>query len=134
MGTNYYLFGKQCPTCLRSDPPLHIGKSGAGWAFSLHVIPEKDIHNLFDWIRLFLQEDKRIEDEYGRHMSTEDMLRIIMCREKTHAARTHTMSDEELRKNHAFYSKHGLLTPLVDGHRCVGEGYGTWSLIAGEFS
>ena len=51
MGTNYYLYegSEACPTCKRPFEPLHIGKSSAGWCFSLHVIPEEGINTLDDW-------------------------------------------------------------------------------------
>lgn len=50
MGTNYYAeYQPPCPTCGRQDPPLHIGKSSAGWCFSLHVIPELGLNDWPEW-------------------------------------------------------------------------------------
>ena len=82
MGTNFYLHQKnkaRCPTCGHDpeDEPLHIGKSSFGWRFSLHIIPEKNIMDLYDWKREWSKEDVYIENEYKEIISPEDMWAII---------------------------------------------------------
>jgi hypothetical protein len=59
MCTNYYL---KHPDGLY----LHIGKSSAGWCFSLHVMPEAGINSLDEWRSLFCDPYALIQDEYGR--------------------------------------------------------------------
>lgn len=81
MGTNYYLLRKTCPSCKREESKLHIGKSSCSWAFSLHVYPEKMINDLPDWIDLFEDENNIIQDEYGKIISTVDLLKTIIIRE-----------------------------------------------------
>ena len=73
MGTNYYLIKNPCSYCGRAEGREHIGKSSAGWCFSLHVTEE--IRGLEDWKRHF--NENRIEDEYGQIVSTQRMLEII---------------------------------------------------------
>lgn len=82
MGTNYYLKETPkppCECCKRpyETPNLHIGKSSAGWCFSLHVMPEQGIDSLADWQREWAKPGTHIVDEYGRRIPTEDMLSII---------------------------------------------------------
>lgn len=77
MGTNYYLEPKPpCQCCGRPFEQLHIGKSSAGWCFALHVIPERGIKDLDDWVRIWSQPEARIVDEYciGHGAGTLDLL------------------------------------------------------------
>lgn len=63
MGTNYYLRLKSeiCPHCGRGDEGLlHIGKSSAGWCFSLHVMNR--IQSLDDWKKAFENPENSIEN------------------------------------------------------------------------
>ena len=69
MGTNYYLQLNKCPTCGRYEE-IHIGKSSAGNAFSLHVTDE--IRSIDDWIELFYRG--QIFNEYGDEISPEKMI------------------------------------------------------------
>jgi hypothetical protein len=46
MGTNYYVAYDYCRHCGRFDEEFHIGKSSAGWCFSLRVYEDK---GLTDW-------------------------------------------------------------------------------------
>lgn len=69
MGTNYYLKPKPCECCGRTDEGLHIGKSSAGWCFSLHVIPEEGINGLDDWKSRFDEPGVQIVNEYGEVVS-----------------------------------------------------------------
>lgn len=81
MGTNYYWYEekKACECCGRPFEPLHIGKSSAGWTFSLHVLPEQGIVDLESWVQKW-RSGGIIEDEYGRQRTVEDMLDIITKR------------------------------------------------------
>lgn len=75
MGTNYYFTVKRdvCSCCGRFDKELdiHIGKSSAGWAFSLRVHPHLGINSLEDWKKLFCKhlDESYIHDEYGNECS-----------------------------------------------------------------
>lgn len=115
MGTNYYLHtGNKikcgCENCDGFVPEiLHVGKSSCGWAFALHVIPERGLNTLDDWKKLLI--GAKIKDEYGDTVSYEQMLSIITNRSHPNGLR---------------YSK-------IDGHHCIGHGEGTWVHIVGEF-
>lgn len=142
MGTNFYLHKPDkdvCPHCGRGTSDiLHIGKSSAGWVFLLHVIPERDINDLPDWIREF--EQGEIRDEYGGAVTVRMMLEHITDRAQSdvpwpdfkwpgyhNEAHFHAMNNSERGPNI-------LLRHRVDGMYCVGHGKGTWDLIAGDFS
>ena len=76
MGTNYYLHQPD-------EDPLHTGKgSSSGWCFSLHVMPEKGINDLQDWVDLWQAPGARIEDEYGLDVPPDKMLRNITERSR----------------------------------------------------
>jgi hypothetical protein len=115
MGTNYYLEKNKCVCCGRFDE-IHIGKSSAGWCFSLRIYPDDGIHSLEDWKALF--NEHSIRDEYGRPITAASMLANI-------AERSHPR---------------GLLRHEFEhlGHRIYGlrsrHGEGTYDLIEGEFS
>ncbi len=111
MGTNFYLYSKPCKCCGRSDEPLHIGKSSAGWAFALHVYPEKGINNLEDWKQIFKNADKIIVSEYGDEKTYDEMI------------------DKITNRSHP----RGLNRSYVDGRHCIGNGEGTYDYIIGEF-
>ncbi len=102
---------------------MHIGKSSAGWCFSLHVAhPRPDECHCWgddgrpesfeQWKDLIEDPSNAIFDEYGDRVSAEDMLRCIT--ERSHPR--------------------GLLRHDLDAHYCVGHGRGTWDLMIGEFS
>jgi hypothetical protein len=136
MGTNYYLRYNNCSHCQRYDE-LHIGKASSGWCFSLHVIPEKDIHDLEDWEKLFNDPANIIFDEYDEKVSVEAMIIIITNREWSFSSiappgyRTwenfHNENYSEDGPNHLIRHK------LKPGH-CVKHGSGTCDCIVGEFS
>jgi hypothetical protein len=153
MGMNYYYH-------LPGYKKIHIGKSSYGWCFLLHVypklgsgdpnfIPEVDgIQSLDDWKGLFSIPHSRITDEYGFHVTPEDILRIITCREgyardrdgtneswEKWAMALHPYASEEdfHKKNHSERGPKGLLRFKV-GDFCVGHGEGTYDYITGEFS
>ena len=130
MGMNFYLH-------LPGGKTLHIGKSSYGWCFLLHVypklgagdpnfIPEADgIHTLDDWKNLFSIPHSRITDEYGRHVTEEDILRIITERRGYSKYRDdtdeswerwanslpnyYTSEEDYHRKNHSERGPNGLL-------------------------
>lgn len=80
MGTNYYLEAKPaCKECGRPHERRHIGKSSAGWVFSLRIYPEGP-RNLEDWIALFYEADAQIFDEYGTQLTPEAMIEKIAGR------------------------------------------------------
>lgn len=115
MGTNYYLQRECCDKCGRSTDRIHIGKSSAGWCFSLHVDDEAGINSLADWEAQWSQPNTRIVDEYGDVIPVDQMRRTITER-KWHG------SADNLRRH-----------PIEERY-CVGHGDGTYDLIPGEFS
>jgi hypothetical protein len=111
MGTNYYLEERlPCTCCGRPYDTLHIGKSSAGWVFSLHVIPG-EIETLDQWKDRWSKEGVRIVNEYGNTLTPDDMLQVI-------TQRSHPK---------------GLLRHDLDS-RSFGRGEGTWDYRLGEFS
>lgn len=86
MGTNYYLYTKPCQCCGRTDEPLHIGKSSAGWTFLLREYRDADEHSrirceeistLETWQQVWSMPEVEIRDEYGRPISSDEMLSIV---------------------------------------------------------
>ncbi len=128
MGTNYYLEFEACPTCGKSDEPLHIGKSSGGWCFSLHIIPNGNIEDLADWMAVWSRPRRKIVDEYGGKISPAEMQKIITKRSSVREDNgfDYAANDAELGPN-------GLARSKVDGRHCIGHGKGTWDLITGEF-
>jgi len=132
MGTNYYLDGKPpCYCCNRPFEQQHIGKSSAGWCFTLHVIPEKGIKDLEDWVKLWSEPGACITDEYNKVISPEEMMEIITQRE---GGDSEVWSDRMYKQNYAEPGPKNLVRHKVDGNHCIGHGSGTWDLITGEFS
>jgi hypothetical protein len=143
MGTNYYWHPEVevCECCGRPKEdvePIHIGKSSAGWVFSLHVDPDAGICNLEDWVGQWKTPGKII-DEYDRIVSVPDMLMCILHR--------HGIADwdkpppsynswiEFHRKNYSMQGPNNLLRSNPVGHPCkVKHGPSTYDLHEGEFS
>jgi hypothetical protein len=132
MGTNYYLHKNVCPHCGKPEDVKHIGKSSAGWCFSLHAYPEDGINDLNDWMARF--GDGEIKDEYGDTQSPEDMLAVITERGYGQRGPLVSMSSAEMARNHAEPGPNGLLRHRIEFGHCIGHGAGTWDLIVGEFS
>lgn len=135
MGTNYYLHSQvqpPCPCCQRpyEDEPLHIGKSSAGWCFSLHVIPDMGLNTLEDWQRRWVDLDVMIRDECGDPIEPGRMTEIVCDRTGSRSVNHPAWYAQ----NSAVPGPKGLARHAVDGVHCIGHGAGTWDLIAGEFS
>lgn len=79
MGTNYYLREKCCKECGRYNE-LHIGKSSAGWAFSLRVYPDLGIKSFEDWKAKWNNPENHIFNEYERSVTVEEMESCILDR------------------------------------------------------
>jgi hypothetical protein len=143
MGTNYYSVkrgvdyeSEECFWNIRgTEDCIHIGKSSAGWCFSLHVVPELGINTLEDWIGMFIEPDRIIINEYRETVSFLDMIRII-----THRSRPQSNNWDAtmLERNHAEPGPNNLVRHRVEHERrgggCIRHGEGTWDLITGEFS
>ena len=107
MGTNFYLKVKSppgpCHACGHVPPVeerLHIGKSSAGWCFSLHVYPEDEYtpdeererpQSLEEWRVRFEAPKFMIEDEYDNPITAKEMMSIIT--ERAQGLRHHPISD-----------------------------------------
>lgn len=109
MGCNYYWLKEKCGHCDQQPEPIHIGKSSAGWCFSLHVIPEKGISDLYDWLKK-LESGGHIEDEYGDPVTIAELM-------------------DRITKRKGDLQRHPLNESHVHSH-----GEGTWDLIRGVFS
>lgn len=121
MGTNY--------TVATKDQELHIGKSSMGWVFSLHVYPELGINTLYDWMPILLDKDNRIFDEYGSHITAEELLRTITCRGREEPT---GWDSEQYKINHAEPGPKNLVRGRELGYgRTHGEG--TWDYCNYEF-
>ena len=140
MGTNYYVAEiKICPNCnheLELEEGLHIGKSSAGWCFSLHVIPEEGLNSWDEW-KAHLS-DKRIVDEYGAEFTLEELRKRV--EDRRFASRSnktvpigYTSWKDFHDKNHSQPGPNGLSRPRL-GPFCTGHGEGTWDYMRGEFS
>jgi len=135
MGTNYYVQIDKCKHCGRFSEEFHIGKSSAGWCFTLHIIPEMSIHTLGDWKKFW--RDKTIADEYGRQLTEDEMLNIIInrswdCGEDEIPYRYKSWDDFH-RLNDSEFGPNGLLRYKI-GSFCTGHGEGTWDYVKGDFS
>lgn len=134
MGTNYYLHGKECPCCGRASEPLHIGKSSAGWHFSLHIIPEKQINSLEDWKTLWESDEYHIENEYGERIEVDKMIDLITNRKGRlpHESKPYGYrSWEDFHRQN--YSEDGLNGLIAHRYRAKRTN-GTYDLIEGDFS
>ena len=129
MGTNYYVALDVCPHCGRGEDSLHIGKSSAGWVFSLNTHPEHGIKSLEGW-QNFLR-GKMVFDEYGSRVTLAELLRVILRRSWPGRE---PFEPEFLERNHAEAGPNGLLRHRIDGRHCIAHGKGTWDIMRGDFS
>jgi len=112
MGMNYYWYkNKPCPACGRNDEPLHVGKSSAGWVFSLHIVPEENINDFEDWLKKFDIKGSYIENEDGEKKTREEMIDTITKRKHPDGLLRHDL-----------------------GGICLKHGKGTWDCLEGKFS
>ena len=144
MGTNYYLHQRTQLPEPDDEIVLHIGKSSAGWCFSLRVVPDRGLNTLDDWIDLI---DHRVNaqlgevrDEYGESVSVDDLLDVITKRGKAKSVKEtfkpgwgYATIEEFFERNNAEPGPNNLIRHKL-GRYCVGHGPGTWDLIPGEFS
>lgn len=137
MGTNYYFQEKPpCECCGRAFDMRHIGKSSAGWCFSLHAYPDEGIKELADWIKLWSAPGTKIITEYGDAMPPNQMLEVITKRgprPRESVPCGYTSWDSFHNLNDSQDGPNGLLRHRLDSH-CIGHGNGTYDLIVGEFS
>ena len=132
MGTNYYLEeSAPCLTCGREYERRHIGKSSAGWCFSLHVYPDEGIRDMPDWERLWSRPGVRIFDEYGQTKTPEQMREVITQRAMNS---TDAIGPSWLGRNNAEAGPNNLARHRIMAGHCIGHGDGTWDLIVGDFS
>jgi hypothetical protein len=113
---------------------LHIGKSSAGWCFSLHV--DDSVRSLDDWRKEWSKPGTRIVDEYGGEVTREDMERTITDRQGR-GWDDRNWPEAESRFHAHNYSQrgpNGLLRHRLDDSHCIGHGDGTYDLITGDFS
>lgn len=130
MGTNYYWHEKDaCVTCGHQEPPKHIGKSSAGWVFALHIYPEEDIMDLYDWTPLFSKPGTVIKDEYGSAVTPAEMLGVIMLR-----WRDKPPEDFRWDENGAMLGPNNLIRAKSTAYRIAQHGAGTWDCHTGDFS
>ena len=150
MGTNYYATVEDAELAIAADlleergmqraseimrkaslTERHIGKSSAGWCFSLHVYPEDGINDLKDWLSIL--ETATIKDEYGQIISFGEMKKRIIERRWNRDGQE-AFSAAFLDSNHANLGPNGLLRHRIDGRHCISQGEGTWDCLIGEFS
>ncbi len=111
---------------------IHIGKSSLGWCFSLHVVPEFGINTYEDWVRMFIEPDRIIMDEYGDVVPFTAMISIITARARPDSC---TWDAERLDRNYAEPGPNNLVRHRIDSeHGCIGHGEGTFDYITGDFS
>lgn len=139
MGTNYYMIEDTCECCGKGKRKRHIGKSSAGWCFSLRVYPEDEINSLDDWRKLFTLPGTTFRDEYGTVIAADDILSCIEDRgldvnEKDKNVPYGYGSWERFHElNNSERGPNNLLRHRINGRHCVGHGNGTFDYIIGEF-
>ena len=145
MGTNYYAILEEtettCPHCERPGylqaVRWHIGKSSFGWCFALHVGSREEPHipkSLDEWREVW-KKAVRIEDEYGRGVTTAEMERIILDRDAFGIKNPSRADYDWFRLNMAEPGPHLLARHSIKADRyCVGHGDGTYDLLVGTFS
>ena len=130
MGTNYYAVENVCRHCKRSER-RHIGKSSAGWAFSLHVYPEEGINDWVDWVSRL--KGLEIKDEYGRTVPFESLELTVTARSKRFKEGDFP-APGTLGQYGTFDEQIGLIRHRVDNNRVLRHGDGTWDNVVGDFS
>ena len=140
MGTNYYSVKRDVDYNLfesfwdlrGTEDCIHIGKSSVGWCFSLHIVPRLGINTIEDWIRMFIEPDRIIIDEYREIVPFDRMMGIITARGRADPC---NWTQEMLDRNFAELGPNNLVRHSINSASgCVSHGEGTWDLIVGEFS
>ena len=124
MGTNYYAI-KTHPieeTAFQKPVTQHIGKSSAGWCFSLCVNTFKSLE---EWIIIFNDPSITIIDEYGANIDPSTMVQIITERS--------WQKRPDWWESKSMLGPNNLLRHQIDNSHCIGHGEGTFDLIIGEF-
>jgi hypothetical protein len=69
MGMNYYVYINTCPTCGRPAETIHLGKSSAGWRFTIQANGYKYYktwEQMKKWLKsktIFNEDEERVEVE-----------------------------------------------------------------------
>jgi len=74
MGTNYYIKANECECCGHKPRNIHIGKKSYGWKFLFQR--HEGLTSKAEWVEE-LRSDVLIEDEYGRSIQADDLIRSI---------------------------------------------------------
>lgn len=149
MSTNYYFKPTLWSTQVLGMDDFHLGKSSAGWCFSLSIDNPLDITNYIELAHWIENQEKScrgfVYDEYGRHLPASRFREVVENRfhsqwsKELNAAywekRFPSRSEEQrfMEMNYAVRGPRGLLRHRIDGVHCVGHGDGTWDLIKGTF-
>ena len=72
MGTNYYVIGKECPTCGHKSEKMHLGKQSCGWQFHFRGYRDKGLISREFWIDYITKNKLTIIDEYGNTFPLRD--------------------------------------------------------------
>lgn len=83
---------------------LHIGKSSAGWHFSLCVYPLIGIANLEDWKRVWASKDCKLYTEDDVEITPEEALEYITNRKPW----THATEDEVLASHNKMVKEYDV--------------------------
>ena len=135
MSTNYYVKTGKFENVICNygcehiiEEKLHIGLFSFGWKFCLHIIPEKNINELNDWKPIL--KNGKIEDEYGREISYDEMLnKILKATEDINAV---------MKNNCSHIPNECLFDVRDDAFYCkknkIGSESISYVLVEGEFS
>ena len=128
MGTNYYARKKDRPEETPWVTPItqHIGKSSAGWCFTLCVNTFK---SLDEWKEVFNDPTIEIVDEYEDIVEPSEMIKKIT--ERSFSRERSSLENPV----YTVFGSNGLIRHTINPSRgCIGHGEGTWDLMTGNFS
>lgn len=114
---------------------LHIGKSSAGWLFSMHVIPSEDIESWNDW-QSVLQASGKIFDDSHNVVTFEELRQIVEDRSAKHPLEFDWSTKEELIAETITYNtKYNLLQtgPKAEHFTKTVFGEGPWKYCNYDF-
>ena len=131
MGKNYYIYISP-EDVYKECEKLHIGKSSAGWVFSLRVHRDRGINTLYDWLPIILNNQNIIRDEYGTHIQVQYLLETITCRKRDKPV---TWTDSDWSMNNAEPGPNNLVRSREYGGFYNGRvhGEGTWDYCDYDF-